>query len=238
MSDKIRVLVVEDEAIVAEAICALLDLEPDITVVGKALDGEAAVRKAQLLRPDVVLLDLHLPDKPGATVIAEITAACSETRVVAVTGHADDAEVAATFRAGAVGYVLKTQATTDLVRAIENAHAGLSCVPPRIARIMMNTFTAPPLRQVLADQPLSEAELRVLALVARGYQNKEIARQLGISRPTVHAHVSRILNKLDLGNRTQAAVYAQKMGLERLEQAICTSLPRARVGNRAPQVAM
>jgi DNA-binding NarL/FixJ family response regulator len=238
MSKQIRVLVVEDEAIVAEAICAILDLEPNIAVVGKAVDGEAAVRKAQLLHPDVVLLDLHLPDKPGTTVIAELIAQNSERRVVVLTGHVEDAEVAATFRAGAVGYVLKTQAITDLVRAIENAYAGLSCVPPRVARIMMNTFTAPSLRQVLADQPLSEAELRVLALVARGYQNKEIARQLGISRPTVHAHVSRILNKLDLGNRTQAAVYAQKMGLERLEQAICASLPRPGMVNRSPQATM
>lgn len=238
MSKKIRVLIVEDEAIVAEAICAILEMEPTITVVGKAVDGEAAVRKAQLLQPDVVLLDLHLPDKPGAAVIAEITAQRPDARVVVLTAHADDGEVAATFRAGAVGYVLKTQAVTDLVRAIENAHAGLSCVPPRIARIMMNTFTAPPLRQLMAEQPLSEAELRVLALVARGYQNKEIAHQLGISRPTVHAHVSRILSKLELGNRTQAAVYAQKLGLERLEQAICSSLPRVGAANRNAHPAM
>ncbi|RIK39512.1 MAG: DNA-binding response regulator [Chloroflexi bacterium] len=235
MSKKIRVLVVEDEAIVAEAICAILETEPTIAVVGKAIDGEAAIRKTQLLHPDVILLDLHLPDKPGASVIAEITAQIPDARVVVLTAHADDCEVAATFRAGAVGYVLKTQAVTDLVRAIENAHAGLSCVPPRIARIMMNTFTAPPVRQLMADQPLSEAELRVLALVARGYQNKEIAHQLGISRPTVHAHVSRILSKLELGNRTQAAVYAQRLGLERIEQAAFSSLPRAGVASQRAQ---
>jgi DNA-binding NarL/FixJ family response regulator len=231
MPRKIRVLIVEDEVIVAEAICAILDMEPNITVVGKAINGEAGVRKAQLLRPDVVVLDLHLPDKPGAAVIAEIIAQRRDARVVVLTGHADDSEVAATFRTGAVGYVLKTQAATDLVQTIENAHADPSCVPPQIARIMLNTFTAPSLRQLMADQPLSKAELRILALVARGYRNKEIAHQLGISCSTVHAHVSRILSKLNLENRTQAAIYAQRYGLGWLEQAIYASPPRAAAAN-------
>ncbi|HMN30059.1 MAG TPA: response regulator transcription factor [Caldilineaceae bacterium] len=221
MNQKIRVLLVEDEGIVAEAIAALLEMEPGISVVGKAVSAEMCLRKAHALRPDVILLDLRLPDRPGVDVISALVADNPTVRIVIVTGYADEEEVATALRAGAVGYVLKTQAHTDLVQAIEHAYQGRSSIPPRIAKIMLQALNPP--KPPSAVRHLSEAERRILVYVAQGLENKEIARQLGLSRPTVHAHVSHILNKLELENRTQAALYAVKHGLVSLAQQTQTS---------------
>jgi DNA-binding NarL/FixJ family response regulator len=181
-----------------------------------AHNGQSAVAKARALRPDVILLDLRLQEQAGVELIGVLSRDNEDTRIVILTAYADDREVAMAFRSGAVGYVLKTQAVSDLVRAIEHAHAGLSSVPPRVAKIMLQTLNSA--TQSTPDGGrLSDAEVRVLTYVARGLQNKEIARHLGISRPTVHAHISRILSKLQLENRTQAAVYAVKQGFATLD---------------------
>jgi two-component system, NarL family, response regulator LiaR len=207
----IRVLLVEDETIVGEAICALLADEEGIQIVGEAVSAEAAIRKARLLKPDVILLDLGLPDRPGIEVIPSVLQENPHAHILILTGCMDETEVAAAFRAGAMGYVLKTQAITDLVRAIEQAAQGQSLLHPRIARIMLSTLGQPSAR-LPVEQALSEAEMRVLRFVAEGLSNKEIARCLGVSRMTINVHVSSILAKLNLTNRTQAALYALRQG--------------------------
>lgn len=212
MDTKIRVLLVEDEKIVAEAICALLSTEPGLMVIAQAETGESAIRKARLVHPDVILLDLHLSDQSGVEVVTAIMQENPQARIVILTAFADEQEVAAAFRAGVIGYVLKTQAIDDLVKAIENAYEGRSCVPPNIARIMLSTLN-PERKRCTQHVQLSDAELRVLSFVGKGLQNKEIAHLLGLSRQTVHGHVSHILTKLKLENRTQAAIYAYRQGI-------------------------
>jgi DNA-binding NarL/FixJ family response regulator len=215
MQSKIRIMLVEDEAIVSEAICALLEMEASITIVGRADTAEVAVRKARLLKPDVLLLDMHLPDRSGVEVITELLRDNLAVRIVLLTAYAADEEVVAAFRAGAVGYVLKTQAITDLVRAIKQATQEQSALPSTVAHIILRQINraGEPTKRTL----LSEAEWRVLALVAQGLANKEIARQLMLSRMTVNAHVSTLMGKLKVTNRTQAALYALKQGWVTLE---------------------
>jgi DNA-binding NarL/FixJ family response regulator len=216
MQNKIRLLLVEDEIIVGEAICALLALEEDIMVVGHAIDAEMAVRKTRLLKPDVVLLDLHLPDQSGITVIEELTQKNPDTRVLILTAYADDNEVTAAFQAGAVGYLLKTQVIGDLVCAIRHAHQGQASIHPTIASIMLRKLNAAR-PSPATETPVSEAEMRVLLLVAQGLPDKEIARRLRLSQTTVVAHINSIMGKLQLTNRTQLALYALRQGLATLD---------------------
>jgi DNA-binding NarL/FixJ family response regulator len=211
MTGKIRLLLIEDETLVSEAICALLDMEAGISVVAQAAQAEAGVRKARLLKPDVILLDLRLPDRPGIEVISELLQNDPQVQVVVVSGMADEQEVAAAFRAGAVGYVLKSQTITDLVQAIENALEGRSSVPPHIAKLMLQKFR-PSSKSTSTAGNLSAAEQRILVCVAQGMEDKEIARHVGLRRSTVCSHVCHILIKLNVENRTQAAIYAIKHG--------------------------
>jgi NarL family two-component system response regulator LiaR len=229
MGDMIRVLLVEDETIVGEAIRALLEMEDGITVIDEADTANDAVRKAHLLQPDVTLLDLRLPDRPGVEVIQEIVEEDPEARIVVLTAYADDEEVANAFRAGAVGYVLKTQAITELVQAIEDAHRGQSLLHPTIARKVLQQLNPRP-QQPPAESLLSEAELRVLVFVAQGLTNRDISEQLGVSHTTVRTHISRIFHKLRLTNRTQVALYALKEGLVDLN----TSLDQSRRSAKKP----
>jgi two-component system, NarL family, response regulator LiaR len=217
MEEQIRVLVVEDEKIVGEAIRALLEDEPGIQVIDEATTGDAAVRKARQLKPDVILVDLLLPDKSGVVVIEEILADDPNARILVLTAYSEDHRVTAAFQAGALGYVLKTQASTELVEAIQTAHRGLSALHPSIATKLVRQLKRPndpPLEEPL----LSEPEERVLIGVARGLSNQEIAEELGLSLSTVRTHVSKILSKLHLENRTQAALYALKKGMVLLVQ--------------------
>lgn len=228
MQRQIRVLLVEDETIVGEAILALLGMEPWITLVGEAENAETAVRKVRLLKPDVVLLDLHLPDRSGVEVIEEIMRELPQTRILVLTGSVNENEVYAAFRAGAIGYVLKTQAINELTQAIDYAVRGYSAIHPKVANIMLNKLGQSAAGgRPLADRPLSEAEMRVLVLVAQGLANKEIARQLGVSRMTVHVHVSNILAKLGIENRTQAALYALKKGWVTLDSGGNSSMGKS-----------
>ena len=213
MAEQIRVLVVEDELIVGEAIRALLGEASDITVVDEANNAEEALEKARLLKPDVVLVDLHLPDKPGIQVIEEMIAEAPNTRILVLTASSDDTTVTAAFQAGALGYVLKTQATDDLVSAIHTAYRGLSALHPAIATKLVRQLKRPLIEPPPVDSPLTEPEERVLLCVARGRSNQEIAAELGVSISTVRTHVSKILNKLQLENRTQAALFALRKGM-------------------------
>jgi two-component system, NarL family, response regulator LiaR len=208
---RIRVLLVDDHGVVREGLRAYLELEPDIQVVGDARDGEEAVRRTLELGPDVVLMDLVMPHVDGVQATAEIKRSRPETRIIVLTSFVDDDRVVPAIRAGATSYLLKDVAAPDLARAIRGAFAGQAQLHPEVARRLMQQVTTP--RQPDAAAELTEREREVLGLVARGRSNKEIARELVVSERTVKGHVSNILGKLGLQDRTQAALYAVRNGL-------------------------
>jgi NarL family two-component system response regulator LiaR len=225
----IRVLVVDDHAIVRDGICALLATKPDIEVVGEAGDGKEAVSKAQSLRPDVILMDLMMPVMDGIEAIQRIVAHRPEARILVLTSFAADDKVFPAIKSGAMGYLLKDSESHTLVRAIHQVYRGESSLHPKIARKLLQelsappgpppTPSAPPVGVLDGSQvdPLTEREVEVLKLVARGLSNREIADQLVIVEGTVRAHVSNILSKLHLVSRTQATLYALREGLASLD---------------------
>ena len=176
MDKKIRVLLVDDESIVAEAIATVLQLDTKVKVVGIAVNAVMALQKARALQPDVILLDLRLPDQPGVELIAELHGQAPATRIVIVTGYADDREVALAFRSGAVGYVLKTQAPSELVRAIENAHLGRSSVPPSVAKIMLQMINPPKPVEPLTKLKLDNRTQAAVYAVKHGLASIEDAQ--------------------------------------------------------------
>jgi two-component system, NarL family, response regulator LiaR len=212
---KIRVLVVDDHAIVRKGICALLGTEQGIEVVGEAKEGEEAVCKTARLRPEVVLMDLVMPGMDGLEAIRRILADQPEARILVLTSFAGDDKVFAAIRAGALGYLLKDSGPEELIQAIKQVHSGQSSLHPTIARRLLQELSHTSDRTAKADT-LTERELEVLRLVAKGQSNDEIARQLAISEATVRTHVSNILAKLNLDSRTQAALYALREGLASL----------------------
>jgi NarL family two-component system response regulator LiaR len=207
----IRVLIVDDHGVVREGLRAYLDLEPDIEVVGEARDGRDAVRRAQEVSPDVILMDLLMPNMDGVEATVAIKERQPNVHVIVLTSFVDDERVVPAIKAGATSYLLKDVAATDLARAIRGAYAGQAQLHPDVARRLMQQVTAP--RRPDAAAELTEREREVLKLVAGGRSNKEIARELVVSERTVKGHVSNILGKLGLQDRTQAALYAVRHGL-------------------------
>jgi DNA-binding NarL/FixJ family response regulator len=219
----IRVLIVDDHAVVRQGLRTFLELQDDppalpIIVVGEAVDGREAVEQATLLRPDVVLLDLVMPNMDGIAATAQIVARCPTARILILTSFGEEEKVLPAIRAGAHGYLLKDIKPTDLVQAIRAAHAGRAQLHPDVAQKLMAAVAAgepaPPgqIHQPAADA-LTEREREVLRLLAGGLNNREIAGALVIGETTVKSHVSSILGKLGLDDRTQAAVYALRHGL-------------------------
>ncbi|HNS50154.1 MAG TPA: response regulator transcription factor [Anaerolineae bacterium] len=212
---KIRVLVVDDHAIVRKGICALLATEPGVQVVGEAKEGQEAVGKSARLRPEVVLMDLVMPGMDGLEAIRRILADQPEVRILVLTSFAGDDKIFAAIRAGALGYLLKDSGPEELIQAIKQVHSGQSSLHPTIARRLLQELSHSSDRSAKAEA-LTERELEVLRLVAKGHSNDEIARHLSISEATVRTHVSNILAKLSLDSRTQAALYALREGLATL----------------------
>ncbi len=216
MSKLIRILIADDHELVRKGLSALIDTHPGLQIVGEAADGEQAVCEASLLEPDVILLDLKMPRKDGIAAISEIKQANPDARILVLTSFGADEQVFAAIKAGALGYLLKDSSPAELIRAIESVHRGEATLSPTIAlklvRELQRTSDLPP-----AKDPLTEREMEVLKLVAQGLANQEIAEALLISKRTVGAHVSVILNKLHLANRTQAALYALREGLSSLD---------------------
>jgi DNA-binding NarL/FixJ family response regulator len=205
----IRILIADDHSVVRQGLKMFLGLDPELEVVGEAEDGRQALRFAERLRPDVVLMDLLMPHMDGVAATAAIRQALPDTEVIALTSVLEDEQVVGAVRAGAIGYLLKNTDADELRRAIKAAAAGQVQLAPEAARRLMREVRSP-------DQPatpLSERETEVLRLLAAGLANKEIARDLSIGEQTVKTHVSSILGKLGLQSRTQAALYAQKAGL-------------------------
>jgi len=207
MTHPISVLIADDHAIVRKGICALLATEPGIEVVGEARDGQEAIAEAKRLQPDVILMDLVMPEMDGVEATRHITARQPEVRILVLTSFAGDDKVFPAIRAGALGYLLKDSGPEELVQAIQQVHQGEASLHPAIARKVLQELSHPSERESGAGL-LTEREVEVLRLVARGQSNREISERLTISEATVRTHVSKILTKLNLSSRTQAALYA------------------------------
>ena len=215
MTGSIRVLVVDDHVVVREGIRALLGTEPDIEVLGEARDGDEAVAQADLLQPDVILMDLVMPHMDGVGAIQQILARQPAARILVLTSFDADDKVFPALRAGALGYTLKAAGAAELVRAIRRVHAGESALHPAIARKVLQELAHPP-QPAPVNEPLSDRESEVLRLVAQGQSDPEIATTLGISEGTVRKHLSNIMSKLQLTSRIQAVLYALREGLTSL----------------------
>jgi NarL family two-component system response regulator LiaR len=211
----IRVLVADDHAIVRRGICALLATEPGIQVTGEACDGHEAVAEVERLRPDVVLMDIVMPGMDGLEATRRITASQPQTRVLVLTSFGGDDQVFPAIRAGALGYLLKDSRPKELVDAIRQVHSGESSLHPTVARRLLRELS-PSTGESTDGEPLTPREVQVLQLVAQGQSNRQIGEELSISEATVRTHMSKILGKLHLGSRTQAALYALREGIATL----------------------
>lgn len=214
----IRVLIADDHAIVRKGIRALLAEAGGFEVVAEAADGQAVVQRAQENVPDVILMDLLMPGMDGIEATRQIISQRPGARILVLTSFAADNKVFPAIKAGASGYLLKDSAPEELVRAIRQVHRGEPSLHPTIARRLLQEIALPGGRgegisPLPAPEALTAREMTVLRLIAQGLSNQEIADQISVSEPTVRAHVSRILGKLHLASRTQAALYAVREGL-------------------------
>lgn len=212
----IRVLVVDDHAIVRKGVRALLAEVEEIEVVGEASEGEEAIELVDRLHPDVIMMDLVMPKMDGIEAISKITAKYPDARILALTSFANDDKVFPAIKSGAIGYLLKDSDPDELIPAIRQVYRGEPSMHPSIARKLLQELSQPSGNPPTPD-PLTERELEVLRLVAKGVDNQQIASQLHVAEVTVRTHVSHILSKLHLANRVQATLYALKEGLVSLE---------------------
>jgi two-component system, NarL family, response regulator LiaR len=207
----IRVLVVDDHAVVREGLRTYLELQDGIDVVGEAADGSEGVAAAERLRPDVILMDLVMPRLDGVGAMRELRRRLPSARVIVLTSFTDDAKLLPAVQAGAAGYLLKNAQPQELARAVRAAHAGEALLDTQVAARLLDSIAQP------AGEPpgasLTRREREVLGLIGRGFSNKRIALELGIAEKTVKTHVGHVLAKLGVADRTQAALHAVRAGL-------------------------
>src|SRR3982074_2968277 len=213
MSDRVRVLIVDDHSVVRRGLRMFLEDDPELEIVGEAADGEEGVRLARETRPDVVLMDLLLPKLDGIGATEKIRQGLPDTQVIALTSVLEDTAVVDAVKAGAIGYLLKNTEGDELLNAIHAAAEGQVRLSPEASARLVREIRSPE-----SPETLTGRETEVLRLVAEGKANKEIARRLGISEQTVKSHVHSLLAKLGMLSRTQAALYAARVGLVTLDQ--------------------
>ena len=220
--DKISILLADDHVLVREGTRRLLEREDDLHVVGEAGDGEEAVRLATKLQPDVAIIDIAMPKLNGIEATKQIKKLCPTTAVLILSAYDDDQYVFALLEAGAAGYLLKNVRGRDLIEAIREVNAGESVLHPAIARKVVDRFAHPlgkPTEEGALGQ-LTERELEVLKLAAKGMNNKDIARHLSLSTRTVQAHLGTVFSKMQVSSRTEAVVQALQKGWLTLEDTL------------------
>jgi NarL family two-component system response regulator LiaR len=216
MADTIRILIADDHAIVRRGLRTLIDSEAGLEVVDEAADGVEAVLKARSLNPDVILLDMVMPRQDGLEAIQQIKKTNPDAKILVITSFAEDEKVFPAIKSGALGYLLKDSSPDQLLQAIYDVYRGEPSLHPTIALKLMRELNRPS-DLPPTESPLTEREVEVLKLVARGLTNQEIAELLVISERTVGNHIGSILSKLHLANRMQAALYALRQGLATLD---------------------
>ena len=216
MPDAITILVVDDHAVVREGLRTFLGLQDGFEIVGEAADGEEAVEQAEQLDPDVILMDLVMPNRDGVSAMQVLKERASRSRVIVLTSFLEDDRLLPALEAGAAGYLLKNSQPAELARAVRAAHAGEAIIDPTVAARLVHALSerspAAALDRTVLDH-LTGRERDVLVLIARGRSNKRIALELGISEKTVKTHVGHLLAKLGVTDRTQAALLAVQHGL-------------------------
>ena len=212
--DNIRILLAEDHAVVRESICQFLNGEPDFEVVGEACNGEEAVQKAVQLKPDVVVMDVAMPDVNGIEATIRIKPVCPSTKILALSAYDNDQYIFALLEAGAAGYLLKDTSGQELINAIRAVHRGDCVLHPAVARKVISRFSSGVKR---AECELTNREREILKKAAVGRCNKDIAEELFLSVRSVESHLQSIFNKLGVGSRTEAVVYSLKKGWFSLE---------------------
>jgi len=215
--EQIRVLIADDHAVVRRGLQVLIASEPGMEVVGEAEDGIEALSKARTLQPDVILMDLVMPRKDGLEGIVEIKQEYPDAKILVLTSFAEDDKVFPAIKKGALGYLLKDSSPHELLQAIRDVHRGESSLHPTIARKLIYEISQPS-DLPPTEEPLTDREVEVIRLLAQGLSNEEIGERLFIAKRTVRTHVGNILGKLHLANRTQAALYALREGIVRLDK--------------------
>jgi two-component system, NarL family, response regulator LiaR len=212
-AEPIRVMIVDDHAVVREGLRTFLQLQDGIEVVGEAADGREAIELGPRLSPDVILMDLVMPRLDGVRAMRALRDLVPDARVIVLTSFLDDERLMPAVQAGAAGYLLKDVEPAELARAVRSAHAGEALIDPTVAARLLRTLSAP--RGPIADdgERLTRREREVLELIAAGRSNKRIAVELGIAEKTVKTHVGHVLAKLGVSDRTQAALLAVQQGL-------------------------
>ena len=211
-SNPIRILIVDDHAVVREGLRAFIEIKPDMEIVGEAGDGIEALEKAGKLNPDVILLDIVMPRLDGIGTIEGLNEQGSQARILVITSFAEEEQIFPAIKAGALGYLLKDSQPQELIQAIRDVHRGEPSLHPTVALKLMNELNREP-ELPPTEEPLTKRELEVLKLIAQGHSNREIGEQLHLSERTVGKYTSIILDKLHLANRTQAALYALRSGI-------------------------
>ncbi len=214
MNEVIRVLIADDHPVVREGLAGLIAFKSGLEVVGEAEDGVEAVLKAHNLKPDVIVMDLMMPRKDGLEATKEIKQKNPQARILILTSFAEDKKLLQVLEIGALGCLLKDSSPQELVRAIRDVYRDKLTLHPAIARKLIDKYCQPP----PAEDLLTEREVEVLKLVARGLSNRDVAKTLVISEQTVRSHVTNILGKLHLDNRTQAVLYALRKGIAKLDE--------------------
>ena len=209
---KIRLLVVDDQTVVREGLVAILGYYSDIEVIAQAADGIQAIEIVKREKPDVVLLDMVMPNQDGLATIPKIRDLAPDTRILVVTGYAENDLVYQAIKAGALGYILKDATRDQLLQAIRDVAQGRASLQPSIAVKLIQEINHPS-ELLYTEDPLTRRELDTIRLIARGLSNQEIAAELVVNERTIAKYVSSILDKLHLANRTQAALYALREGI-------------------------